>query len=93
MKYWKQIILTFYGKVVIIKALIVSKIVYTATVVPAPKVVIKSLNTSIYAFLWSSERESLISKLVDEQTCRWKLLFRYWIDRIGIFPEIFNDII
>ena len=44
-------------KVVIIKALIVSQIVYTATLLPAPIFVIKSLNKSIYAFLWSSKRE------------------------------------
>ena len=54
---WKQRILTFYGKVVVIKALIASQIVYTATVVTALNVVIKSLNKSIYASLWSSKRE------------------------------------
>ena len=50
-------ILTFYGKVVVTKALIVSQVVYTATVVPATNIVINSWNKSVYAFLWSSKRE------------------------------------
>ena len=48
---------------VVIKALIVSQIVYTATVVPVPIFVIKSLNESIYAFLWSSKRERVKRKV------------------------------
>ena len=56
---WKLRNLTFYGKVVIIKTLLVSQIVYPAKVIRVPQTFIKSLNKIIYSFIWNSKKEKV----------------------------------
>ena len=56
---WKMRNLTLYGKVVVIKHLVTSQLVYMATAVPVPFEIIKKVNQLIYAFLWNSKREKV----------------------------------
>ena len=59
LKTWKMRHLTCYGKIIIIKCLIVPQIVYVATVVPMPEYICKGLHKTIYSFLWNSKREKV----------------------------------
>ena len=56
---WKMRNLTYYGKVVIVKILAVSQIVYRATALSIPNCVIKRLNKLIYQFIWNSKKEKV----------------------------------
>ena len=51
--------LTIYGKVVILKSLIISQFVYVSSVLPFPRKIIIELNKLIYNFLWNSNREKV----------------------------------
>ena len=105
--------LTYYGKVVIIKVLVASQIVYTATAVRTPYNIIKTLNKLIYQFIWNSKKEKIkrnicinpitdgglgmidldckvrslklswIHKYLNGPQSHWKLLFTYWMNKIG----------
>ena len=55
--------LTYYGKVVIVKILAVSQIVYRATALSFPTCVIKRLNRLIYQFIWNSKKEKVKRKV------------------------------
>ena len=59
LKTWKMRRLTCYGKIIIIKCLIIPQIVYVATVVPMPEYICKGLHKTIYSFLWNSKREKV----------------------------------
>ena len=108
--------LTLYGKVVVIKHLVMSQIVHTATAVPIPPKIIKRINKLAYTFLWNSKTEkvkrnichnpevegglgmidleskcrslrlSWIHKYLRDEQSAWKILFRYWIRKIGDLP-------
>ena len=41
-----------YGKVTIIKSLIIPKFVYISSLLPVPKVIVKQLNRMLFKFLW-----------------------------------------
>ena len=56
---WKMRNLTYYGRVVIVKILAASQIVYTATAVRTPNYVIKRLNKLIYQYIWNSKKEKV----------------------------------
>ena len=56
---WKMRNLTLYGKVVVIKLLIVSKLVHVATAALVPSKIIKDINKLIFAFLWNSRKEKV----------------------------------
>ncbi len=49
---WKQRNLTLFGKVVILKQLALPKILFSASVLPIPKNIIKHINTLFYLFIW-----------------------------------------
>ena len=49
---WSSRGLSLYGKVTIIKSLIIPKFVYVASLLPTPKDVIKKLNQLQFKFLW-----------------------------------------
>ena len=49
---WSSRGLSLYGKVTIIKSLIIPKFVYVSSVLPTPKEVIKQLNQLLFKFLW-----------------------------------------
>ena len=59
LKYWKTRNLTIYGKIVILKSLIISQFVYVSSILPYPKKIIPQLNRLIYNFLWNSRREKV----------------------------------
>ena len=54
---WRMRNLSLYGKVTVIKHLIISQMVYTATAVPVPSKIIKIVNKLIFTFLWNSKKE------------------------------------
>ena len=56
---WKMRNLTFYGKIVVLKSLVISQIVYVASVLCVPKSFVCKLEKIIYTFLWGSKREKV----------------------------------
>jgi len=53
MNIWSFRGLSFYGKVTIIKALVIPKMVYLFSIIPTPEVVATELNRILYKFLWN----------------------------------------
>ena len=51
MNMWKMRNLTLYGKIVIIKSLVISQIVYAATVIHVPEMLARKLEKMIYVFM------------------------------------------
>ena len=49
---WSLRGLSIYGKVTIIKSLIIPKFVYFSLLLPVPKEIVKELNQMIFRFLW-----------------------------------------
>ena len=49
---WSSRGLSLYGKVTIIKSLIIPKLVYVSSLLPTPKEVIKQLNQLLFKYLW-----------------------------------------
>jgi len=56
---WKMRNLTYYGKITIIKALLISRIIYVATVYTVPSKFIIDINKILFSFLWNSKREKV----------------------------------
>ena len=56
---WKSRNLTLYGKIVVIKSLLISQIVYPASVIHVPESLVRKLEKMIYTFLWGSKREKI----------------------------------
>ena len=52
MNIWSSRGLSIYGKVTIIKSLIIPKFVYISSLLPVPKEIVKELNQMIFKFLW-----------------------------------------
>ena len=51
--------ISIYGKVVILKSLIISQFVYVASVLPTPQKLVKDLNKLLFNFIWNSKREKV----------------------------------
>ena len=49
---WSSRSLSIYGKVTVIKSLIIPKFVYITSLLPTPKNIIKELNRLLFKFLW-----------------------------------------
>ena len=47
--------LSLYGKVTIIKSLLLQKVVHMSSLLPTPESIIKELNHLIYTFLWKGK--------------------------------------
>ena len=56
---WKMRQLTYYGKIMIIKMLLISQLNYLATCYQIPDKYLKELNKIIYSFLWNSKKEKV----------------------------------
>ena len=56
---WRMRNLTYYGKVVIVKLLLISQLIYLATCYKIPDKHIKELNKIIFSFLWNSKKEKV----------------------------------
>ena len=89
---WSSRGLSLYGKVTIIKLLIIPKFVYVASLLPTPKEVIKQLNQLLFKFLWKgvdkvtrlsaiNEYENGGLKMIDFETMV-KSLRLAWLKRI-----------
>ena len=89
---WSSRGLSLYGKVTIIKSLLLPKVVYTSSLLPTPENIIKELNCLIYNFLWRGKdkvtRKSAINdyegggiKMVDIESMI-KSLRLAWLKRI-----------
>ena len=52
---WPSRGLSIYGKVTIIKSLLIPKLVYISTLLPTPEKIIKKANHIIYTFLWKGK--------------------------------------
>ena len=52
---WSTKGLSVYGKVAIIKSQLISKLVYTSSLLPTPSHAIKKVNHIIYNFLWNGK--------------------------------------
>ena len=59
LKFWKMRNLSVYGKVVILKSLIISQFVYVASVLSIPQKFVAELNKLLYNFIWNSRREKV----------------------------------
>jgi exonuclease III len=59
---WEKRNLSFYGRVTIIKTLLISKFVYLFHSLPVPKHVITDINKLIFKFLWKNGREKIKRK-------------------------------
>ena len=90
---WSSRGLSIYGKVTIIKSLVIPKFVYLASLMPTPNNVIVELNRLLYKFLWNGTdkvtRLSTINefekgglKMIDLE-CMIKSLRLAWLKRIS----------
>ena len=52
---WSSRRLSIYGKVTLIKSLLIPKIVYISSLLPTPEHIIKELNQLLYKFLWKGK--------------------------------------
>ena len=90
---WKMRNLTYYGKVVIVKILAVSQIVYRATALSIPTCVIKRLNRLGMIDLECKVRSlklSWIYKFLNGPESHWKSLLTYWLRKIGGIQTCFK---
>ena len=89
---WSSRGLSVYGKVTLIKSLLIPKIVYTSSLLPTPEHIVKDLNHILYKFLWKGKdkvtRASTINnyeeggiKMVDIESLI-KSLRLSWLKRI-----------
>ena len=58
-EFWKMRNLTYYGKVIIIKMLLLSQLIYLGTCYTIPTKYIKELNKIVFSFLWKSKKEKV----------------------------------
>ena len=49
---WKQRVLSIFGRITIIKSLLISKLTYKASLIPVPDLILKEISKLIYNFLW-----------------------------------------
>ena len=95
---WSARGLSLYGKVTIIKSLIIPKFIYIPSLLPTPKEIIKVLNQLLYKFLWKgvdkvtrlstiNEYEKGGLKMVDGKSGSnngaWKNYLQHLLERVG----------
>ncbi len=89
---WKNRHLTIFGKILIIKALAISKFIHTMSIICTPEDVLKEIEKAIFKFLWDShdriKRKTLIGKkgkggikMIDI-FCKDKALKMGWLRRL-----------
>ena len=90
---WQRRNLTLYGKINIIKTLGISKLIYSASVLPVPDHYIQEINKLIFNFIWAGKppkikRNTIIGEKKDGglKMCDFKIMDKAlkiaWIDRI-----------
>ena len=66
---WKRRDLTIYGKVTIIKSLVMSQFTYLAIPLPRPnQKILKEISTMIFHFLWGCKRDKIKRSIVTQPT-------------------------
>ena len=94
---WKERKLTIFGKVVVLKALAISQLVFNISVLPVSNDIIKKINRSLFKFIWNSNdrirRNVLINNkdnggidMIDIE-CKVKALKAAWVSRIFLNDE------
>ena len=63
---WSSRGLSIYGKVTVIKSLIIPKFVYIASLLPSPKNIIKELNQLLFKFLWKGVDKTTRLSVINE---------------------------
>ena len=56
---WRKRSLTYYGKILIIKTLLIPKFTYLFHSLTVPKLIITKINSILYNFLWDGKREKI----------------------------------
>ena len=75
MNIWSSRGLSLYGKVTIIKALVIPKMVYLFSLIPTPEVVVTELNGIIYKFLWKgTDKVTRLSAINDYEKGGLKMI-------------------
>ena len=80
---WSSGGLSLYGKVTIIKALIIPKIIYVFSLLPTPIEVIKALNQLLFKFLWKGvDKVTRLSVINEYEKGGLKMigLFDQWLE-------------
>ena len=65
--WWKARVLSLRGKVLIVKALALSKFQYLASLVTIPDHVIKQVNSMIYEFIWNGKTDKVKRNLFEQE--------------------------
>ena len=63
---WSSRGLSIYGKVTIIKSLIIPKLVYISSLLPTPKEIIQELNQLLFKFLWKGTAKVTTLSAINE---------------------------
>ena len=95
---WQRRNLTLYGKINIVKTLGISKLIYSASVLPVPDHYIQEINKLIFNFIWAGKppkikRNTIIGEKKDGglKMCDFKIMEKAlkiaWIDRIQDEPQ------
>ena len=99
---WKKRKLTLFGKITVIKSLAISKLIYSASILPYNSDLIKTIDTILYKFLWDGKdkirRNIIINSInkgglnmIDFQS-QLDALKAAWIPRLYNQRENFNKI-
>ena len=56
---WRSRDLTLFGKVLIIKSLGLSKLIYSASILNVPEEVTRTVKTKLFSFLWKNKRDKI----------------------------------
>ena len=64
LKGWKKRFLTIFGKVTILKTLVISKVTFLASMITVPSDILRRLNNILYEFLWGGKRGKIKRAIV-----------------------------
>ena len=67
LKQWSRRKLSLKGKITVINALVVSLIVYPASVLITPVNVLEEINMLLYSFLWDGKRPKIAAKILENK--------------------------
>ena len=65
LKHWSRRKLSLKGKITVINSLVISLIVYPATVLETPNSILEDINKLLFNFLWDGKRPKIASKVIE----------------------------
>ena len=65
LKHWSKCKLSLKGKITVINSLVISLLVYPASVLEVPHKVLDDINSLLYRFLWDGKRAKIASKILE----------------------------